>query len=66
MNRVLEIVWFIAGLACLFLGIYYLLFATDFSKKNVTVSIVAAIVCFLMYLMRGYKRRVEDRLKNKS
>ncbi|MES2565310.1 MAG: DUF6526 family protein [Bacteroidota bacterium] len=59
--RVLEIIWLIIALVCAGIAVYFLILKdTDSALYFVFVFIIASI----MYLLRRYQRRNQDRLAN--
>jgi uncharacterized membrane protein YfcA len=59
--KVLEIIWLIAALVCAGISVYFLIIKdTDSALYFVFVFIIASI----MYLLRRYQRKNQDRLAN--
>lgn len=59
--RILEVIWLITALACAGITVYFLIIKdTDSALYFVFVFIIAAI----MYLLRRYQRKNQDRLNN--
>ena len=59
--KVLEIIWLITALSCASVTIYFLIIKdTDSALYFIFVFIIASI----MYLLRRYQRKNQDRLNN--
>lgn len=59
--RILEIVWLITALGCAGIAVYFLITKDNDSALYFTfVFLIAAI----MYLLRRYQRKNQDRLNN--
>ncbi|MES2761431.1 MAG: DUF6526 family protein [Bacteroidota bacterium] len=59
--RVLEIIWLIVALLCAGIAVYFLIIKdTDSALYFVFVFIISSI----MYLLRRYQRKNQDRLAN--
>lgn len=59
--KILEIIWLITALACAGIAVYFLIIKdNDSALYFVFVFIIAAI----MYLLRRYQRKNQDRLNN--
>ncbi len=59
--RILEMIWLITALGCAGIAVYFLILKdTDSALYFVFVFIIASI----MYLLRRYQRKNQDRLAN--
>jgi hypothetical protein len=59
--KILEIIWLITALGCAAITVYFLIIRdTDSALYFVFVFIIASI----MYLLRRYQRKNQDRLNN--
>ncbi len=59
--KILEIIWLITAIGCAIITVYFLINKdTDSALYFVFVFIIAAI----MYLLRRYQRKNQDRLNN--
>ena len=59
--KILEIIWLIAALACAIISVYFLVIKdNDSALYFVFVFIISSI----MYLLRRYQRKNQDRLAN--
>lgn len=59
--KILEIIWLVVALGCAAITVYFLIIKdTDSALYFVFVFIIASI----MYLLRRYQRKNQDRLNN--